>query len=126
MQSGGPYILSPRWARIAQRVLYCVRYVLLVCSGWVALSIATSGRLHAVGATLVLAGLVALFGVLTRRFQFELVSLWFILAALVGAVLILVTASLYTSTLLVAALIPGLAARLLYLSLLARRARAER
>lgn len=123
MQSGGPYILSPSWARIVQRVLYAARYVLLVGAGYIAWNIAESGRLHVIGAALVLFGLVALFGVLSRRFQFELVALWFVIAALLGAVLILVTASLYTSSLLVAALIPGLAARLLYLTLLARRAR---
>lgn len=119
----GAYITRPPWARVLQRALYIFRYILLVCSGIIALNLGSSARLNLVGIGLCLFGTVALLGVLTRRFQFELTSLWFIIASLMGAVLILVSNQSYTTSLLVAALIPGLSARLLYLSLLARRAR---
>lgn len=121
----GPYITRPPWARTLQRVLYSIRYILIVCSGLVAVNIGSTARLTIMGGTLCTFGVIALAGVLTRRFQLELISLWFIIAALMGAVLILVSSGLYTSSLLVASLIPGLCARLLYLTLLARRAREE-
>lgn len=113
-----PYILTPRWARFTQRVLFLGRYVLLGAAGVVALNLDTF-PLAIIGWVLLLGSALALVGVSTSRFHLELVPIWFILAALSGAASILLTTDRYASGVLVLALLAPLTERLLHLSLVA-------
>jgi hypothetical protein len=117
-----PYILTPRWARVVQRVLFIARYLCLGLAGVVGV-LATGAQFDLTGSILIGAAFIALIGVSSGRFHFELVALWFLIGALVWCVALLVDAGRPTSSILVLALIPALAERLLHLLLVARRAR---
>ena len=113
-----PYILTPRWARFTQRALFLGRYVLLGTAGLVALNLGTFS-LAVIGWTLVLGSATALVGIVTSRFNLELVPIWFMLAALTWAAGYLFSTDRYATGVLVLALLPGLGERLLHLSLVA-------
>lgn len=116
------YIAKPRWARVCQRLLFLGRYLMLAGAG--VLAVYQEGNaLHLVGWTLVCGSFLAMVGVFTGRFHLELVPIWFIIAALVLAAGVLFGSERYTSGILVLALVPALAERLLHLSLVASRAR---
>lgn len=117
-----PYIITPRWARIVQRFLFSCRYLLLGAAGTVA-AFQPGFTYHLIGATLIIGSWIALIGVATGRFHLELIPIWFLLAALAWASGILFTAGRPTSGVLVLALVPALAERLLHLLLVASRAR---
>lgn len=117
-----PYILSPRWARLVQRGLFVARYLLLGAAGM--LGILNGNPAFAIiGWTLIVAAFVALIGVSTGRFQFELVALWFLIGALLWSCGLIVESGRPTSAILIGALVPALSERLLHLLLVARRAR---
>lgn len=117
-----PYIISPRWARLVQRSLFATRYLLLAAAGGVAV-FQPEPSIEVIGWVLITGAWVSLFGVASGRFHFELVPIWFLIAALTWAAGILFSTDRYTSGVLVIALVPALAERLLHLSLVASRAR---
>ena len=118
-----PYIIAPKWARLAQKGILFAQYLFLVGAGIVAVTTLNSHTMDVAGWTLIIGGAVAGFGALTYHFHFELVPIWFLLAALMAAVGVLLTNDSYTSALLVTALMPSLASRLLHLSLVAKKTR---
>ena len=118
-----PYIRQPRWAKLVQRFLYVVRYVLTGTAGILAVTRLDSATMDFVGWSLIVFSLVAIAGVISDHFQFELVSLWFVAGALFVASVWLMSVGSTTTGLLVLALVPDLSARLLTLGLIARRAR---
>lgn len=113
-----PYLLTPRWARFTQRSMFLARYLLIGSAGLVALNEGTFS-LAVIGWTLLLGSAIALHGVVTGRFHLELVPIWFILAALSWAAGLLFVTDRFASGVLILALLPGLAERLLHLSLVA-------
>ena len=117
-----PYIITPKWARVLQRIFFSARYTLLGAAGLVA-ALNDMRQIKVIGWVLILAAFVALLGVSTRRFQLELVPIWFLLAGLTWAAGYLFTTGRPTSGVLVLALVPALAERLLHLVLVANRAR---
>lgn len=118
-----PYITQPPWAKWLQRSLYTLRYLCTGAAGWMAVYVTEVTSLHVAGWVMMGASVLALVGVATRYFHVELSALWFLCAGLVLAVYAIFGEGAWTTGTLVGALLPDLAARLLSLSLIARRAR---
>lgn len=120
-----PWITTPKWAARLEELIHILRYLTLIGAGIVTAYAAVRPALGVSGWVLIITAAVALVGVITRRFQLELVSLWFIMGAVAIASSVLYGIEAYTTGTLIIALLPMLAERLLYLTLIARKERAK-
>lgn len=120
------YIVHPQWAKWLQRILYVACYLLTGVAGYAAVTTLGSPA-HEAGYAMMAGSALSLFGVVTRYYNLELLGLWPTLTGLAFCVvwLIIPPQSAVLTGWLVAAYMPGLAARLLVLNLLASKARRE-
>lgn len=119
-----PYIEKPPWAKHVQRILYVARYMLTGVAGLMTIVALGHEPIAREGGWVLIAGsLIAIGGVVTRRYHFELIALWPVIGGLGALILWLVLNDAQVVGWLVGALIPDLAARLLALNLIANDAR---
>lgn len=118
-----PYRKEPRWAVVAEEIIQVSRYISLAISGTVAVLYSATNGLDLAGFFIAMFSLVALGGVITRRYHFELIALYFLCSALCVASAILFASNFATVAWLVFALVAFVAERLLYLSVIALDAR---
>jgi hypothetical protein len=120
------YIQRPAWAKWLQRAIYVLAYGLFGVAGWAA--VGTLGfPARETGYLAMAASALAIVGVVTRLYQLELIALWPLITSMAIWVvwLVIPPQSAVLTGWLVAAYIPFLAARLLNLNLIARKAREE-
>ena len=119
-----PYTLTPRWAKITERVLLPICYASLIAASVVVLVATVFVQMQIMALSTIVFSVLALVGVLSQRFQIELVALWFIAWSLaIGAISIVELGFTYTGA-FIGALAPWLGLRILRLSIVARMARA--
>jgi hypothetical protein len=120
------YIKEPPWARWLQMVLYILLYVCMGVAGFAAVTQLGSPA-HEAGYAMMAGALFCLVGVTTRFYHLELVGLWPLLTGLAFCVvwLVIPPQNAILTGWLVGGFMPGLAARLLVLNLLANKARRE-
>lgn len=117
------YIDRPPWARWLQRFFFASTYVLMGVAGYAATTLDFPANYA--GGPIMLGSLVSLVGIVTRLYQLEAIGLWPTISGLWACVvwLILPEQDAVLTGWLVAGFTPMLAARLLALNLLAKKAR---
>lgn len=118
-----PYRKEPRWARWTEEIIQITRYAALGISGAVAIFMSQTTGLVLTGWLTTVFSLVALGGVITRRYHFELAALYFLSSALCASAAIMFYNDYVTVAWLTFSLVPFIAERLLYLYLIALDAR---
>jgi hypothetical protein len=116
---GTAYIEQPRWAKWVERGMYLTRYALTGAAGLLATLSIGSVTLDVSGWALMFFSVIAFVATSTRFMNIEAVCIWPMLAALTSIAGWGFTHNLPTVGLLVVALVPDLAVRLLRLNLIA-------